>query len=604
VAQNSDKADKLFENKSYSDAIELYKKLPPSKETLLRLGDSYYYILDIANAASIYETLYSTYKDSLPDTFYFRYADALKGVDKYYKADEIGKTYLGQEMTTEALRILLDKVVPFYYEVNLLKTRENQPVFAGYVQNDKLIFSSPASGSRKTYSWNNQAYLDLFSGTLNEEPALDSIAPYSKKLNSKSHESTVAITADGQTIYFSRTSLKRQDVNGVKIATVKLFKATWNGDDWDDIEVLPFSSDLYSVQHPALNAAENRLYFSSDMPGSEGSFDIYYVSLMEDGTYGSPVNLGPTINTKHREHYPFVDKDSTLYFTSNGHFGFGGLDIFSSKMQSGQYLSPLNLGEGINSSRDDFAYTKGRNEHEGFISSNRNGADQLFHFARALRDRSYTIKGLVLDQNSKSVLPKTQVTLYSKEGDSIASVVSDEFGRYELPTKPNKTYSLEAFRPLYIPARESFNTNDSGNITFDIELNIESYDDAEEIVIEKEDGYTYIELENIYFDLDRWEIKAEAARTLDILIELLIKYPKMEIELGAHTDSRANPSYNLNLSQKRADAAMDYILSKGIQAGRIIAKGYGETQPLVDCGDNCSDVEYAINRRCEFIIQK
>ena len=157
---------------------------------------------------------------------------------------------------------------------------------------------------------------------------------------------------------------------------------------------------------------------------------------------------------------------------------------------------------------------------------------------------------------------------------------------------------------MYIPSFESFDTNDSGDITFDIELVIESYDDAEDIVIEKEDGYTYIELENIYFDLDRWEIKPDAARTLDVLVDLLNKYPRMEIELGAHTDSRATPSYNLALSQKRADAAMNYILSKGIGLGRISARGYGETQPLVDCGDNCSDVEYSINRRCEFIITK
>ena len=155
------------------------------------------------------------------------------------------------------------------------------------------------------------------------------------------------------------------------------------------------------------------------------------------------------------------------------------------------------------------------------------------------------IQGFVLDKTSKSLLPETQVTLYGKDGNLIATVTSDEFGRYELPTLPNEFYSLEAYKPLYIPSRESFNTNDSGDITFNIELEIESYDDAEDIVVEKEDGYTYIELENIYFDLDRWEIKDEAARTLDVLVDLLKKYPRMEIELGAHTDSRATPSYNL-----------------------------------------------------------
>ncbi|MEM1003076.1 MAG: OmpA family protein, partial [Bacteroidota bacterium] len=558
----------------------------------------------VRNASNIYETLYSVYKDSLPEDFYFKYADALKGVKKYYKSDVITSTYLGRELNTEDLRKLLETVVPFTYEIDLLQSFDKTAAFSAHVKNDELIFASPASNAIKKYKWNDQPYLDLFKGTLSDENTLDSIVPYSNQLNSKSHESSVAITKNGQTIYFSRTDPERHRIDGINVATVKIYKATWNGNDWDEIEMLPFSSDFYSVQHPVLNSEENRLYFSSDMPESIGSFDIYYVDILGGDSFSDPINLGPTINTEYREQYPFVDTDNTLYFSSNGHVGFGGLDIFLSKWDKNSYLTPLNLGEIMNSSRDDFAYTHGRNDEEGFLSSNRGGVDQIYRFERESKDREYVIQGLVLDVNSQIILPETQVTLYDENGSTIATVISDQFGRYELPTKPNKFYSLEAFKPLYIPSRESFNTNDSGDITFNIELEIESYDDAEDIVIEKEDGYTYIELENIYFDYNRWEIKPEAARTLDVLVDLLNKYPRMEIELGAHTDSRATPSYNLALSQKRADAAMDYIVSKGVELRRIQAKGYGETQPLVDCGDKCSDVEYSINRRCEFIIIK
>lgn len=605
ISQSIEKANALFRIKAYAEAIEIYKDLPPTKESLLNLGDCYYYNLDVKNASKIYETLYNLHKDdSLPNDFYFRYADALKGVKQYYKSDVIATTYLDAPTNTGELRDLLNTVVPFNYTVLLLKSFDRTVSFGAYVYNGELIFASPSNSGSKTYKWNAQPYLDLYKGSLTEDNELDSIVPYSNSLNTKTHESSVAISRNGQTIYFSRTDPERHRINGELVATVKLYKASWVDGDWDNVEMLPFSSDFYSVQHPVLNTDESRLYFASDMPESLGSFDIFYVDILADGSFGEPVNLGSKINTEHREQYPYIDEEQTLYFSSNGHIGFGGLDIYLSKLDKGTYLSPLNLGEPLNSPRDDFAYSKGRTSNEGYISSNRSGVDQLYRFEKEEKEREYVIQGLVVDKNSQVILPDTQVTLYDENGSILATVTSDEFGRYQLPTTPNNSYNLEAYKPLYIPTFESFDTNDSGDITFDIELVIESYDDAEDIVIEKEDGYTYIELENIYFDLDRWEIKPDAAKTLDVLVDLLNKYPRMEIELGAHTDSRATPSYNLALSQKRADAAMNYILSKGIGLGRISAKGYGETQPLVDCGDNCSDVEYSINRRCEFIITK
>jgi peptidoglycan-associated lipoprotein len=602
TTQSLKKANELFETRSYVKAIEIYKKLPPTRESLMNLGDCYYYNLDVRNAAKIYDTVYETYDETFPEGFYFRYADALKGIKQYYKADLIASTYLGISINTEEFRELLQEVVPYTYEVERLNTFSQTVSFGPFVHNGELIFASPASNASKKYKWNDQPYLDLYKGTLSEENTLDSIIPYSNALNSKTHEASVAITKNGRTIYFSRTDPERNQIEDVKVATVKIYRAQWANGDWGKAEPLAFSSDSYSVQHPALSPDEDRLYFASDMPVSEGSFDIYYVDLKPDGSTGEPVNLGPSINTKHREQFPFIDTDGTLYFSSNGHPGFGGLDIYLSRFESDSFLSPLNLGEEMNSSRDDFGYTSGRSEEEGFLSSNRLDIDQIYRFTRVSKDREYMIRGLVTDANTQEILPETQVTLYDDKGNALATVITDELGRYELSTEPNKTYQLEAQKPLYIGTSELFSTSDSGDLTFNIELKLESYDDAEDIVIQKEDGFTYIELENIYFDLDRWEIKPQAAQTLDILIDLLRKYPKMEIELGAHTDSRASPEYNMNLSQKRADAAMEYIISKGISEGRIVAKGFGETRPLVDCGRNCTEIQFSINRRCEFII--
>ena len=602
--QNLDKANKLFANKAYIEAIEIYKNLEPSKQVSLNLADAYYYNSDVKNAAKIYETLYSLHKDSLPQDFYFKYADALKGIGQYYKSDVISEKYLGSTQTTEELRELLKTVVPYSYEIEELTTFAKTPSFGPAILNNSLIFSAPSQETKKDYKWNNQPYLDLYISELNEDNSLDSIRPIGNKINSNKHESSAVFTSDGKTMYFSRTNNKRHKVNSEMVATVKLYRAELIDGNWDNIEELEVSSDYYSVQHPALNKDETKLYFASDMPGSLGSFDIYYIDLLENNSLGEPVNLGPVINTEYREQFPCIEADNTIVFSSNGHFGFGGLDLFSSKFEANTYLTPLNLGEELNSSKDDFSYSKGRNDEEAFFASNRNGTDQLYHIKKTDKNRAYVIQGFVLDKNSQEVLPGTKVSLYDSDDELLEEVVADENGRYELKTGPNKTYKIEGFKPLYIPSIRAFDTNDSGDIEFNIELEIESYDDAEELVVSKDDGLTYIELENIYFDFNRWEIKPEAARTLDVLIELLKKYPRMEVELGAHTDSRSTPDYNLKLSENRANAALEYIVSKGIDKNRVIARGYGEFRPLVDCGDNCSDVEYSINRRCEFIILK
>ena len=411
-------------------------------------------------------------------------------------------------------------------------------------------------------------------------------------------------TKDGKTMYFSRNLKKRIDLDSTKIAVVSIFKAELVDDEWTNIEPVPFSSDTYSTMHPALNSDETRLYFSSDMPNTLGSFDIFYVDILDTNSFGEPVNLGKNINTIRREQFPFVAKDSTLYFASNGKIGFGGLDLFSSSYKNSKYLDALNLGESINTEKDDFAFVVIDSLNTGFLSSNRSGEDNIYTFKRIENERTYTIEGLVTDKVTGEILPNTTVTLFDEDGNVIAEQLVGEDGKYQLTTKPNQKYSVEGFQPKYIPQIEFFDTNDKGNIEFNIELEIESYKDAEEIVTDDEEGNTYIELENIYFDFAKWDIRPQAAKTLDVLVALLTKYPRMEIQLGAHTDSRAGFEFNLELSQKRAQATLEYMVENGISRSRLTSKGYGETKPLVPCGDDCTETEFSINRRCEFLILK
>jgi outer membrane protein OmpA-like peptidoglycan-associated protein/tetratricopeptide (TPR) repeat protein len=608
-SQSKKKADLLYENRAYLDAAAIYNKLPKTVEILEKLGDCYYFNSQSKKASKYYAEIFNLKdRDSLSDSFYFKYFDALRGSRDYKLADEISTLYLKDALDTEEFRLKLEKISPYTYEIKNLTNQTSGSNFGVGLNGDKIVFSSTQNPKNPDYNWDKKPYLDLYEATIigdSLQKKLDSVTPLSAPINSKKqHESSAVFSKNGNTIFFSRNHKDRVELDSDKVAVVSIYKAELLDGEWINAAPVPFASDQYSTMHPALNTDENRLYFSSDMPGSIGSFDIFYVDILDDNTYGEPVNLGVSINSQHREQFPFISKDSTLYFASNGRKGFGGLDIFSSIPKDGLFLEPLNLGETINGEKDDFAFVVVDSLNTGYLSSNRAGIDHIYAFVRQPTNRRYFIEGLVTDKVTGALLPNTTVTLFDESGNKIAEVTVGEDARYRLETQPNQSYSVEGFQPKYIPELEFFDTNDSGNIEFNIELEIESYKDAEEIVTDDKDGNTFIELENIYFDFAQWDIKQQAAQTLDVLVALLKKYPRMEIQLGAHTDSRAGDEFNMDLSIKRARSTLEYLVENGIPRARLSSKGFGETNPIVPCGDNCTEVEFSINRRCEFLILK
>jgi outer membrane protein OmpA-like peptidoglycan-associated protein len=446
--------------------------------------------------------------------------------------------------------------------------------------------------------------LDLYQGTVSKDGILENILPFADEINTEKHESSATFNKEGNFMYFSRTSDKRVMVGEELVATVQLYQAEFKDSIWTNIVPLPFSSDQYSTMHPALSKDEKRLYFSSDMPGTLGSFDIFYVDIADDGSYGTPVNLGSTVNTPQRDQFPYVTPSGILYFASDGHQGLGGLDLFMTRTYDDVYVKPINLGETINSGMDDFSYIVDEDNNTGYLASNRKGSDNLYSFVRKENPRKFTVEGDVRDKNTKELLPGAIVSLYDENEVLIGQLVVSETGDYTFNSEPNKRYRIEAERDFYISKTEYIETLDDGRIRFNIELEIESYDDAEDIIITKGDGLVYIQLENIYFDLNKSEIKADAARTLDVLVEIMKKYPRMEVELGAHTDSRASDAYNLRLSNDRAQAATEYLVANGINKKRLRSIGYGERVQLIKCGRDCTEEEHSINRRVEFIITK
>ncbi|RCW91668.1 OmpA family protein [Winogradskyella arenosi] len=605
-SQSVRKANLLYKNKAYLEAAEIFELLPKTSANLEKLGDCYYYNSDYTQAYNAYMQVYNLNEPStLSEKFYFKYFEVLKGTKRYKEADEISTLYLNDSINTLEFKSLLKQVAPYNYELQNITENVGGSSFGVGIYGDKIVFSSTKNIENPNYNWNGMPYLDLYEATITdgETIALDSIQPLDNKINTaKQHESNAVFTKDGTMMYFSRNLKKRVDLDSTKIAVVSIFRSELIEGEWTKPEPVSFAGDTYSIMHPTLNEKEDRLYFSSDMPGTLGDFDIFYVDLFTDHSFGQPINLGETVNTKRREQFPYIGADNTLYFASNGKQGFGGLDLFSSRMEDNKFLEALNLGETINTEKDDFSIVVIDSINTGYVSSNRSGQDNIYTFKRLYNERSYFIEGIVTDKITGKILPNTTVTLFDINGNLIAEQVVGEDGKYKLSTLPNQKYTLEGFKPKYIPQLEFFDTNDKGNIEFNIELEIESYKDAEDIVTDDDKGNTYIELENIYFDFGKWDIKPQAAKTLDILVALLKKYPRMEIQLGAHTDSRSGYEFNLELSKKRAQATLEYLVENNISRTRLRSKGYGESQPLVPCGDNCTETEYSINRRCEFLI--
>ncbi|WP_445452720.1 OmpA family protein [Flavobacterium sp. 25HG05S-40] len=599
-------ANTLFASKSYVKAAEAYEQLPQSREVLQNLGDCYYYNFQMTNAVRAYGQLFFTFKDSVKKEVFFRYANALKGTKDFDKGDGIMGEYLGFEQNTPKFMKNITRNVPDSYKLQMMSKNKTNGDFGISFFGDKVTFASVRNADEKAYGWNDRPYLDLFSASVNDKGQLSNIAPFSEVINTKKHESNATFSSDLKTMYFNRSGEKQVKIGEEKVAMVKIYKAEFVNGKWDNVTLLPFSSDTYCVQHPFLTKDGKKLYFSSDMPGSLGSFDIYVVDVNEDGTYSQPRNLGENINTIQREQFPFLTEDGTLYFASDGHQGNGNLDVFMSlKLSDTEFDKPLNLGSTINSEMDDFNFILDEKNDVGYFASNRTGDDNLYTFVREENKQQYLVEGEVRDMKSMQLLPGSTVKLFDEAGNLLEEVLVGKDGSFTFNTEPNKKYKIMAFKDFYIPAEATFDTSQKGKVYIDLQMKVESYYDAEDIINMKEDGTVLIELENIYFDLDKWNIKPQAAEVLNVLLGILKKYPYMEILIGSHTDSRASEMYNLRLSNKRAASALEYLVQNGIDRKRLKSMGYGESKPLIICPKNdCTEAEHAVNRRCTFMILK
>lgn len=382
-AQRSDikEGNRFFAQAAYIDAADAYEKVnDKTQEVLQNLGDSYFFTNQMQNAAEVYELLFLRHEGNVAPEYQFRYAHALMAAGNYVKADSYMNKVTGENWEHEQFAKELDTMVPHKFKYDQVMNNQSSSDFGIGFYGDRVAFASTRNQERPIYPWNKLPTLDLYSAQMNEEGEMTDIVLFSDAINTDEHESSATFSQDGNVMFFDRTNEKRvKNEDDVRIAHISIYRAEKVDGEWTNITKVPFSSEEYSVEHPSLSADGSRLFFASDMPGGSGNFDIYVVDINEDGTYGTPENLGPGVNTPHREQFPFISDEGVLYFTSDGLQGFGNLDIFRTE---GDFSEAENLGASINSGNDDFAFVIKENEEKGYFASNRRGTDNLYQFTR------------------------------------------------------------------------------------------------------------------------------------------------------------------------------------------------------------------------------
>jgi outer membrane protein OmpA-like peptidoglycan-associated protein/tetratricopeptide (TPR) repeat protein len=618
-SQKETDGNKSYDKLAYIDAIDIYEGVAAkgykSKDLYEKLGNAYYFNGLLDKAKSWYDKLFELNEEIEPE-YYFRYAQSLKAVKNYSKADEMmetffkltndyrGEMYVKNKMYLNEIEDQLDK-----YKIEDAGINSKDSDYGSYFFNTKMYFVTsrkPKKIKNNIDKWTNQNYSNLMSVQFDPNVRPVYIDEETDEINSKYHESSLAFTKDGNTLYFTRNNFNKGKVGFDKSKTVllKIYKATLKNKKWSNIIELPFNSNEYSVAHPTLSADEKTLYFSSDMPGGYGSSDIYSISINEDGTFGQPENLGPKINTKSRETFPYITDDDVLYFASDGHLGIGGLDVFKSKKDdSGVYSQFENIGRPVNSEKDDFAFSKSPFERIYFFSSNRDGGqgfDDIYKVTELPKPDTFKADFIVVDAIDEQPILESKISVFDSNYNLIKEIISENKAEFSLDNlRKDREYIIKIESEKYFTTEKRYKGSELKDLNV-ITMN------PKFIGVDPGDDLLKLLGVNIYFDLDKYFIRPDAEVELAKIIDIMLKYPQLKIHIKSHTDSRQTEAYNMRLSNFRAKSTREYMIKKGVSPGRLTAKGYGESQLLNKCSDGipCTRDEHQLNRRSEFIIEK
>lgn len=634
--------DMAYDRKQYSVAVKLltkeYEKAKTRKEKgniAWYMAESYKELNQSEKSIIWYQRAYDNQADEYLEALK-EYALALKEAERYEEAIqafkdlgvEIGSPYeYRREIQACEVSAGWKKIEEPDYSVELMDFNSGFADYSPVVyENNQLVFTSDRklSEGEEIYNWTGNEFSDLFVIDLETK----TVNSFDNVINTEDNEGTIAFNPSYTEMYFTRCfGSKKED------SYCKIMRSLKTGEGWGPPEVLSFIQANVNYGHPALSVDGNRLYFSSNHPDGFGGFDIY-VSLRVGNDWDEPQLLHRTINSVGNEKFPYLDGD-TLYFASDFHTGMGGLDIFRSyRLPNGSWSSPYNLKPPINSGGDDFGFVIDRFAklepgvmQTGYFTSTRElgiGNDDIYRFERRIpppppieevvpepEEVVYQIilNGYVLekifedeaDPNSKVLgrrpLDSAGVSaqLQAKE---IETFTVGEDGFFTMELDLDRDYSFIGSKEGYLSNVTDFSTKDLG---LDPENPVQTYEI--EIVLDKIFLNKEIVLENIYYDFDKWDIREDAQPTLNELAGNLKLNPNINIQMASHTDCRGSTRYNEELSQKRAQSAVNYLISQGVDPGRLTAKGFGENQLEVDCVcSRCTEEQHQENRRTTFAI--
>lgn len=746
--------NKYYGNLNYLKAIAVYEEVlhkdPANTRVMAKLGDSYRKVSDMQNAERVFGMLIK--KDSLTPEYVLSYAQTLAANKRYAESGVYYKQYAalkpadsrGAAFTKAYANMNVYFKDSARKHIDLANFNSDQSDFSPAFYRKGLVFCSNRNMGttiKRVFEWNQTAFLDLYfvpdtasikpvktdtaqgvskkrkirqndddtyetsndtrvagfttynyldtSGMFATSPVKVEI--FSKKIESKYHEGPVSFFKSQDSVIYTRNNYNRGKYRKANdgINKLKMYSAVYKDGTWKHITSLPFNNDNYSVGHPAIAPGDTIMYFASDMPGGFGGTDIYR-TFYRNATWSAPENVGAPINTAGNEVFPYVDALGDLYFSSDGHPGLGGLDIFTTSLSR---VKVENVGYPVNSNFDDFGIALDKTTATGFFSSNRRrgaGDDDIYYVGfekpmafivqikdsmtselialstalivdpatkeRQVTDSSKTgrynaalwnnmkyqiaaaaagydsrnvtvttdinnpvitiklvkliagciVAGTVTDKDTKLPVPGAQVVIFDRQSnDTVYNVTVGEDGKYRyVSLLSNHLYDISVSRSGYFnrPAVQ-LNTNGAKCLSA-IQREYDYLRDfqLEQIIVGKA-----IKIDNIYFDLNKYNIRKDAAKELDKIVTLMRENPDIIIELGSHTDCRSSYQYNMTLSDNRAKASAAYIISKGVSEERITGKGYGETKLVNDCACEgkvisrvCTEAEHQANRRTEF----
>lgn len=609
------KADAFFNEGNYYSAIQCYEALVSkgsvSKELYVKLGDANYFNANYAAANNWYAKAYAIATECSGE-FNFRFSHTLKSVGLKEEAKKQMDLFIRKSPNEIRAKLAQREIVAKskfeFSSTKLLPFNSDLSDYGTTIKGDSLLFSSARTKKNhpKIYHRTNQPFTNLYQTVKGKEGGFSEPKLYSKSSFSNFHEASPVFSPDGKTMYYTQNQLKGNSKNHIVNGRFKLYKSTFANGSWQAGQPISFSqNDAIRVAHPAINKAGTYLYFASDSNGTFGNSDIFKVAIKSDGTFGVLEHLSDKINTEGRETFPFITQDNVLIFASDGHPGMGGLDVFAIDLNDTE-AEVVNLGSAINSAFDDFGMVFNDKSTSGFFTSNRPGGmgdDDIYSFdVKKIKEPELVlVKGVISDAYNQEKVAGVTVKLVDSTNKEIAATQSDSNGNYSFPSvKPNATYFVVIEKDNY---QQTIAPIVVGLTNFEAKSNINK---KEVVVNNGVDLGQLLQINKIYFDLGKYNIRKDAAIELDKIVAFMKQNPSVKIEIGSHTDSRQSKALNAALSEKRAQATLNYISSNGIASSRLIAKGYGESQLLNKCSDGvkCSEAKHQLNRRSTFIVQK